>query len=148
MYYTNGYTYSKPSFYGPGQPPEESQYQFTKVDQFKSNMNKLSNLSLKDQALLLRHYTDWLEYLFSNVTYVSKESGVSEVAWKMRRVIIVVPNRWEHDQRILLKEAIVKAGWVDSSNQTKIKFLRECEATLHCLIKNDLWMSQSGKLTV
>jgi hypothetical protein len=41
-----------------------------------------------------------------------------------------------------LKDAVINAGWVDPEKEQHIKFIRECEATLHCLLRDQTWKSQ------
>lgn len=128
MYYARNSTDSKPTFYG---SCNENDYDLVK--EFKSEMIRPS-----DQVK--RHYTHWLAYLFANAK--SACGQVPTDVWNNRQVVMVVPNNWDLAQRILLKGAIVDAEWVASDREKNIKFLRECEATLHCLIKDQEWMSQ------
>ena len=138
MYYDKERMTSKPRYCGPGEPPTSENSAYTKIYQFKKDMNILSRLEEGQNKNIRQHYKDWLEYLFNNVKHVQE---VWPEHWAMRQVVIVVPNSWEFDQRIVLKEATFKAGWI--INETNIKFVRECEATLHCLETNKaLWKPQ------
>jgi hypothetical protein len=136
MYYLKERKTSQPRYCGAGEPPEPIDY--VKVVQFKSDMSKLSTLPERTKLQMIQYYRDWLQYLFNNVKHLQKDWSQH---WKRRQVVIVVPNSWDYDQRILLKDAIVKAGWVE--RESNIKFLRECEATLNCLVeKKDVWQPQ------
>ena len=128
MYYARDPTDSNPTFYGSG---NENEYALVK--EFKSEMMRPSDH-------LKRCYTHWLKYLFENARHAY--GRVSPDIWSNRQVVMVVPNNWDLAQRILLKDAIVNAGWVDREKEKNIGFVRECEATLHCLIKHQAWRSQ------
>ena len=136
MYYHKEHRDSEPYYCGSGEPPEPQDY--NEVVQFKSDMSRLSTLSKNAKKQLSKHYTDWLGYLFNNAKHLSVDWPQH---WERRQVVIVVPNTWDYDQRILLKSAISQARWVEK--ETNIKFIRECEATLHCLVKSkEAWKSQ------
>lgn len=128
MYYARNSTDSKPTFYGSG---NEDEYELVKG--FKSEM-------IRPSDYVKRCYTHWLEYLFENARHAF--GRVSPDVWANRQVVMVVPNSWDLAQRVLLKDAIIHAGWVGHDKEKHIKFLRECEATLHCLIKDQPWKSQ------
>jgi hypothetical protein len=134
MYYKN----FRPQFCGSGQPPAARKHEYTEVVEFKSELSKWSTLSETEQSQTTQRYIHWLEYLYNNVKHLEKDWPQH---WEKRQVVSVVPNGWDYDQRIMLKDAIVRAGWVEDIMD--IKFLRECEATLHCLIENkDVWKPQ------
>jgi hypothetical protein len=138
MYYKTKNKNSRPQYYGEGMPaPNAKNIQDLMVANFKSKLSKWSTLSDTEKSETSQHYTNWLEYLYSNVKHLSKDWPQH---WKTRQVVCVVPNAWEFDQRIMLKEAIEEVGWVE--DKTNIKFLRECEATLNCLIETNVWTQE------